>query len=356
VHLAVDGWSLVDRPWSAEALHLTEWLGAVAGADPELRLSLVHPAGPLPALPEQVQTHPLEVDFTAWGRLHYEQRKLPGLSRALGADLLYVPRPAAALTSSVPVAALANAPAEPERVSPLERLRRAMGTAGAANAACRLCLSDLGVDPAGRGTERVPPFVADDLLPAEPATHPVSGPQGLASGYVLSCGPRPGLIPFLLAVWSWVEGSVGEAAPLVLLGVDPAAAQDIWEQARGVGVDSTLRILPPMQLGELPALYRGAAAFLSLGLEANGQPLRWALSCGVPVAGLGGPEPEAILGEAAYLVQPGDARRLGAACLTLLVEEQVAADLRRKGLARAEAYHGRAPLEAWLRVFRRATS
>jgi glycosyltransferase involved in cell wall biosynthesis len=153
-----------------------------------------------------------------------------------------------------------------------------------------------------------------------------------------------------------VEGSTGEAAPLVLLGVEPAAERAILVQASALGVENTVRILPPVPLDELPELFRGAAAYLSADPEADGQPLRWALSCGVPVAGLSLPEPVAILGQAGYLVQPGNARRLGAACLTLLVEEQVAAGLRDKGLARAEAYRGRGPLEAWLRVFRATAS
>ena len=80
------------------------------------------------------------------------------------------------------------------------------------------------------------------------------------------------------------------------------------------------------------------------------------MGCGVPVAGLNSPEADSVLGEAAYLVPPGEARRLGAACLTLLVEEQVATALAQKGLARATAYQGLGPLEAWMRVFRSAAS
>jgi glycosyltransferase involved in cell wall biosynthesis len=208
-------------------------------------------------------------------------------------------------------------------------------------------------DPDCRRAEHVPPFVGADFRPMEGAQQ---SSQGLEPGYVLCAGVQAAQVPFLLAAWSWVEGSTGEAAPLVLLGVEPAAEPGILEQARALGIESTVKVLPPLPLGELPGLFRGAAVYLSLDPEAHGQPLRWALSCGVPIAGLSGPSAAAVLGEAAYLVQPGTARRLGAACLTLLVDEQVAADLRRKGLARAEAYHGRGPREAWLRVFRATAS
>jgi len=357
VHLAVDGWSLIERPWSAEALHLAEWLWAMAEADPGLHLSLVHPEGHPPRLPEGIHLQSAAVKLSDWGALRYQQRELPRLARALGADLLLIPRPSAPLASPVPVAALLHGSPVPRPASALQRLQWALGAAGAAGAACRLILSDLPTaGPGARGVASVPPFVGAGFRP--PDGSGASAPErfGLEPGYVLCCGLQAEQLPLLLAAWTWVEGSIGDAAPLALLGLDPSAEQAAWAQARELGIETSLKILPPAALTDLPDLYRGAAAYLSVGLGASGQSLRWALSCGVPVAGLNSPETDSILGEAAYLVPPGEARRLGAACLTLLVEEQVAAALRQKGLGRATAYHGRGPLEAWIRVFRSAAS
>lgn len=353
MHLVVDGWSLIDRPGLAEALQLAEWLGMLTEAAPDLRVTLIHPEGSLPLLPGAIRPHALASPISAAGRLLFEQRQLPRLAHALGADLLYVPRPAAALASPLPVAVLLGV-RSPARSPLLDRLREALGRAGAANAVARLCLADLAsASPDCRGAEPVPPFVGAEFRPADGGQQ--SNP-GLEPGYVLCCGVPVRQVPFLLAAWSWVEASTGEAAPLVLLGVEPAAERSILDQARAIGVESTVRIHPALPLGELPELFRRAAAYLNVDPEPNGQPLRWAMSCGVPVAGPSWPVAAAVLGRAGYLVQPGDARRLGAACLTLLVDEQVAADLRSTGLARAEAYRGRGPLEAWLRVFRRAAS
>jgi len=357
MHLAVDGWSLIERPWSAEALYLAEWVAAMAAADPDLHLSLVHPEGHLPPLPEEIQLQPAAVKVSAWGALRYQRRVLPGLARALGADLLFIPQPAAPLASPVPVAVLLHASPGPRPASALERLRLALGAAGAANAACRLMLADLPtVGPGARGAAKVPPFVGADFLPPDASGGTAPERFGLTPGYVLSCGLQAEQLPLLLATWTWVEGSIGDAAPLALLGLDPSAEQAARAQARELGIETSLRILPLAALADLPDLYRGAAAYLSLGPGANGQPLRWALSCGVPIAGLNSPETDCVAGEAAYLVQPGEARRLGAACLTLLVEEQMATALRQKGLVRAAAYRGRQPLEAWIQVFRRAAS
>jgi hypothetical protein len=357
MHLAVDGWSLIERPWSAEALHLAEWLGAMAAADPDLHLSLVHPEGHLPPLPEEIHLQPAAVKLSAWAALRYEQRELPRLARALGADLLLVPRQAAPLASLVPVVALLHASPRPRPASALDRLRRALGAAGAAGAACRLVLADLPtVGPGAWGAASVPPLVGADFLPPDASGATAPERFGLAPGYVLNCGWQAEQLPLLLAAWTWVEGSIGDAAPLAILGLEPLVEQAARAQARELGIEASLKILPPAMLSELPDLYRGAAAYLSVGPAANGQPLRWALSCGVPIAGLNSPETDSILGEAAYLVPPGEARRLGAACLTLLVEEQVASALRQKGLVRATAYRGRGPLEAWIQVFRRAAS
>ena len=357
MHLAVDGWSLIERPWSAQALHLAEWLEAMAAADADLRLSLVHPEGLLPRLPEEIQLQPAAVKLSAWGALRYQQRELPRLARALGADLLFIPRPSAPLASPVSVAALLHGTPGPRPASALERLRRALGAAGAAGAACRLVLADLpAAGPGARVTASVPPFVGAGFRPPGQSGDSASERSGLVPGYVLCCGLQAQQLPLLLAAWTWVEGSVGDAAQLVLLGLDPSAEQAARSQARELGIATSLQILPPAALAELPDLYRGATAYLTLDPVSNGQPLRWALSCGLPVAGLNSPESDSILGEAAYLVPPGEARRLGAACLTLLVEDQVATALRQKGLGRATAYHGRGPLEAWIRVFRSAAS
>lgn len=74
-----------------------------------------------------------------------------------------------------------------------------------------------------------------------------------------------------------------------------------------------------------------------------GDPLRMALACGKPVIGLESRHSGALLGPAAYLT-PGDgaeeaiSRGLGAALITVLVEEGVAQSLSQKARQRAAAY------------------
>ncbi len=90
------------------------------------------------------------------------------------------------------------------------------------------------------------------------------------------------------------------------------------------------------------------------GKPRHGQFLRWAVACGLPVAAAVTPEAESILGEAAYVTPSGDARALGAACLSLLVEEDLAESLRLSGARRAVAYHSGRGVEELAGLLRRS--
>jgi hypothetical protein len=72
------------------------------------------------------------------------------------------------------------------------------------------------------------------------------------------------------------------------------------------------------------------------------------------VAALTTPLSQSIVGPAGYLAAQPDARTLGAACLTLLVEEEIAASLREKGRERAKTYRPEAARPAWLEALRHA--
>lgn len=355
LHLAIDGWSLVERPWSMGAFHLLEWLDALQGIDPAVGLSVLHPPGSLPQLPEGVGTQQTPAQGTLWRRLHYEQRWLPRLAGALGADWLFLPNGTAPLASPVPTAVLISGP-EPDRDrGVLDRLRQSLGRAGAEGAARRLGYADMPSFNVHRArVDQVPPFLGDAFQPPDSTQIGTLDRWRLEPGYVLSCGSSAKQLGPLMAAWTWVEASMGETAPLVLAGLDPAEGESARARAAVLGVESSVRLAPVETLNELADLFRGAAAYLEPGAKSVSQPLRWALGCGVPIAGIDRPDTAAIIGPAGFLVGAGEARSLGAACLSLLVEEPLAADLRRQGLLRAAAWRGPGPLESWLRVFRKS--
>jgi glycosyltransferase involved in cell wall biosynthesis len=145
-------------------------------------------------------------------------------------------------------------------------------------------------------------------------------------------------IALILSAWTWVDGSLDDGYPLIFLGPDPRLTMKINSIAAELGIEASVRIHPEVSHRDLPRLYGAAAAFVGTSFAAGGQSLRWALAAEAPVVGLKTPEFESILGEAAYLVPPGDSRSLGAACLTVLIQERVSLPLRQKGAKVASHY------------------
>jgi glycosyltransferase involved in cell wall biosynthesis len=218
-----------------------------------------------------------------------------------------------------------------------------MGQAGLRAAGARLVFAD---EPSGaRGARVVSPSVDTafrGLASADDSA--IRARLGLPEAYVLSLAPPSDRAAFGLAAWTWVDGSVGESIPWVIMGIPPGEAENLRARARELDVAESVRLTSLPSPEELPAVYRGAQAYLHLGGGETMQILRWALAAGVPVASADSGRAAAVLGEGAYLVPDDDSRALGAACLTLLVESDVADPLRQNGLMRAAAYHGREPL------------
>ncbi len=131
---------------------------------------------------------------------------------------------------------------------------------------------------------------------------------------------------------------MGDTVPLTFLGADATLTTEIHSIASVLDIEASVRTQSEVTYDDLPTLYERAAAYLGTDFEADGQALRWALASGTPVVGLKTPDFESVLGGAAYLVPPGDSRSLGAACLTVLIQERVSEPLRERGLLRAKEY------------------
>jgi glycosyltransferase involved in cell wall biosynthesis len=117
--------------------------------------------------------------------------------------------------------------------------------------------------------------------------------------------------------------------------------------ANRLGIGATVRALDVPDEA-WPAVFRGASALLHGGRRRNTAALRWALASGLPVAAASTPITDSVLGPAGFLVPDGNSRSLGAACLTMLVEDEVAGSLRARGLERAASYRTEGARAAWL--------
>ena len=322
---------LVEHPTAAAARHLLEWLGGLS--DPETTVSLVHPQGDLPELPPGVRSQPVRPIRRGWERLQYDQIALPRAAAEVGAQVLLILGEQVPLRARMPIAAVPPILPQPPTGVGFEMLRRAAGGAGLRGASSVLMAADLAreTDPKRLYT----PFVSPAFL--RPAVKS-AGPERLR---VLCYDTDPQAIRRALAAWTWVDGSLGDSYPLQFLSWDPRMGELIHAMAAEFDVADSVSAGPPTH--DLAKLYREAAAFLSVRPLAWGQPFRWALASGVPIAAFESPAAGSIVGDAGYLVPDGDTRALGAACLSLLVQEELAESLRVKGQRRAAAYHDRPP-------------
>lgn len=352
MHIAMSVWRMTREGFSPEREHLLDIGLRLRNRFAETQLTQIDTTDG----PTETEGNPdmLRVGrgHSPWARLRFEQIDLPRAAHAAGADLLFIPYPSAPLSSDVPVVAGGWEPGPTDGGGALERVRWSLGRAGVRGAEAAIVFADQ-PPPAAGGIHFVtlPPSVGSAFRPVpSPEDQAVRSRLGLPEAYVLCLAPSKGRLDFLLAAWTWVDGSVGDSVPLVVAGVPSPVAGFLQSRAKEMDVAGSARILEEPELSDLAPLFRGAQAYLDVG-GSSAQGLRWAMACGLPVAAMESVRSAAVLGDAAYLAASEDSRALGAACLSLLVEPDVAGPLRQKGLVRAAAFHGDGPLQACYELF-----
>jgi len=124
-----------------------------------------------------------------------------------------------------------------------------------------------------------------------------------------------------------VVGPPGFGAEDFQRALDASPARERVEWRRDVGD------------AELPRLYAQCDAFLFASLnEGFGLPPLEAMACGAPVVASAVTSLPEVCGDAAWLVEPTDVERIAEALRRVLVERDLADDLRRRGRARAREF------------------
>jgi len=367
VRVLYDGWDLVYRPNSPAALHLLTLLAALPeGVQPLVAL----PGGAPHPLPQGCIAEQDDVPDTPLDRLGWEQSRLLRMAKRLGADLVH------GFSGSALFGGLRQvySPADLELSDHIagqgqgwrsfaERLRAALAEGGLMRCAALFWPHDLHrVQPERGGAfpqVSLPATVHPEFLTASPSSNGRTLAElELPKTFVLYQGSeREASLRRLLAAWSWAAGPVGEYYPLLAVGLSAAGCARFNRIAAELRLEGSTRCLQALPLLTLAAVYRASSAvFHPEATPAWGSPLRQALACGKPLVGLEEPLSDAILGEAGYLVKPGGTetertRALGAALITIIVEEDVAQALSAAGRRRAEQYNpqrfGRALEEAY---------
>jgi glycosyltransferase involved in cell wall biosynthesis len=166
------------------------------------------------------------------------------------------------------------------------------------------------------------------------------GAIDLPETFVLYHGPfSPQDIRRLLKVWSWAASPISALFPLVVLGAVDEDRGRMDAHLGEYGLSGTALVLPPVNPSWIPEIFHRSHALLHPAPVAPwGGPVRHALACGKPVVAIETPHADAQVGPAAYLLPAGESRRLGAALITSVVEEEVAETLAQAGYQRARGW------------------
>jgi glycosyltransferase involved in cell wall biosynthesis len=337
-----------------------------------VRATLVLPeaVSDLEYLPAGVETRFHPTPNTTWDQLLWEQRILPRIAQSTGADLLFLSGLRAPLASQVPCIIsptglgheFETPPiAPPKNRGVIERAREALGRSGLNASRAVLWPSDLPKPQSLPHIVTVPPLVHPAFQPGAPApAHPGWAGFELPETYLLYHGSLdPTHVQKLLQAWSWAADSIGMDYPLLILAATQQEKLTADGLLQAAGWKESLRVLPAFHwppafgnLGWVAALYRRCSALLHLGtISPWGNPIRHALACGKPVVASATPWSEAVAGPAAYLAPADDPRLLGAALITICVEEALAQGLSQAALARAQAWSPEAYCQAFIDLF-----
>jgi hypothetical protein len=324
-----DGAPLVWKPNSPAEVQLLTLLEQRPG---RARTLVALPGRPLFPLPDNIQSVPVNAPARSPSRLAWEQTLLPRLASEQQADFLhftgeYAPLFGRAMTILSPTMP-ASTPIPASGRSVEERLRLALGQGGRARLRARFWPADLPApDEAGR-IVKLPPKVHPAFTQAA-----IAPDLELPDDFVLYHGPLDErALQRLLSAWGWAAAAVGETTMLLILGADPLQREKIAQLARN-SHRADVQALPLLPLEGLAWLYQHCrAVFHPAPIGAWAGALRLGLACGRPLVGLETPWADSLVGPAAYLV-PNAAddlaqdRALGAALITVIVEESVAKNL-----------------------------
>lgn len=333
-----DGWAVARAPNSPAALHLFDLLSQCP-QEIEPFVALPEDAGGVAWLPEGVQPIIHPSPDTPMARLRWEQRILPRLTRTHACALLHTMSAAPALLSVPPTVisptTFPHQPSVPHRGA-TARLRAALAMRAHRPRQKVLWPQDLELPQAWGQVEPLPPLIPPDFNPSEAPEAQHLASLGVTRPYVLYHGPKDDLtLRWVLAAWSWVFASLGDAYMLVLVDCPPTQAATLMHSLQDLHLGESLYPLPPQPPDVLASLYRGAQAlFHPAGSVPWGGALRYALACGKPIVALETSLSDALVGPAAYLVAERDTRLLGAALLSVLVDEELARSLRARAMER----------------------
>lgn len=326
IRVLYDGWPLVYQPAGPAAVHLIELIEALPEqVQPALALPGDLPAGRLPEAVEKIIEPAAD---EPGGRLRWEQAILPAIVKRTRARLLHLTTLSAPLFSPVPcvvspAASLSSGSRPSERSRLSARLRESLARGGLSAARALLWPADL---PSPGGS--IPVFLVPPCTHSSFSIEQAGGPfdaLSLPESYILVPGlPDDGGLLTLAKALRWIIAGAGEDWAVVTCDLPPAAAGRLAALIEAEDISAPLKSIQINTPEERAGVFQQAGVVLHVApVLPWGDSLLQTLACARPLAALETPHSDARVGPAGYLAPVGDARALGAAALTLIVEEEV---------------------------------
>ncbi len=166
-------------------------------------------------------------------------------------------------------------------------------------------------------------------------------PEGVTEPFVLAVGnlePRKNLAR-LIEAFGAVAREPGITAKLVLVGKAKGEEGALERHVEHHGLRDLVVFTGFVGEDDLVLLYNRAALFIYPSLyEGFGLPPLEAMACGCPVVASNVTAMPEVLGDAALLVDPESTRALADAIRTILQRDELARDLRARGIRQVELY------------------
>jgi glycosyltransferase involved in cell wall biosynthesis len=359
VRIAVNAWFL-DHPGAGSGQYLQGLLRAIPEAATEHQFLLVSPLEGL-----ELRIPGLDIEYRSLrpifrgrhlDKVVFEQVGFPYACHLWGADLAHVPYWGSPLRPTVPTVVTVHdlipllLPAY--QGGPLVRLYTRLVAASARRAA--MVLTDsmaskkdietyLGLPPEqvrrvylGVGKHLTPVPAADDEV--------VRRLYDLPGRYVLYLAGhdvRKNVASLVEAFATVVQAD--DDVSLIIGGRLPEEDRPPFFDPRplveSLGLTGDVRFIGWVDEAHKPTLYRGAAcAVFPSAYEGFGLPVLEALACGTPLVTSNTSSLPELLGDAGFALDPDDVQGIAGAILSCLVDEPLAAELRRRGPAQAARF------------------
>lgn len=361
MHLAINAY-FWNRPNTGSGQYTRQLVYHLNRLIEDLEITLIYPhlsGRPIPQdVPPDVNVKSFPLSAGHLGKVFFEQITFPRACRNVGADIAHVPYWGSPLQSPVPLVVtvhdVTTLIVREYRRGFFARLYNALVSASAK--AADHILTDSQASKKDIVTHlAVPEQIIDVIyLAAAPAYKPeqellvdmaILKKYELPDFYVLYLGGFEihKNVTTLLMAYTYIAQALGQEYPLVLAGKKPKKATNRFPDYDGLinklDLEDYIHWAGYIDEEDKPAVYRAASSFAFISRhEGFGLPPLEAMSCGVPVVASNCSSIPEVIGDAGFTLDPDDERQIAGSIIATIVQEELAAELKQKGLAQAASF------------------